>query len=431
MPFCSKCGAKAIEGARFCAACGQKLYYAPAADSGSAPAVPAQAPVADIPAAPSAPAQEAPVFTPPAAPVQEAPVFTPPAASVQEAPVFTPPAAPAQEAPVFTPPVAPAQEAPVFTPPAAPVQEAPVFTPPAAPVQEAPVFTPPAAPVQEAPVFTPPAAPKFAPPANTHTHSGPCCAYHKSEPAVAKCARCGRFLCQDCFDSYGVTDGEYAGRALCYDCTQKLVADNVAELTKNKNKIKFQFILSLIGISIGFILGLMCGISEGAGAGTILIALIFAAIGGVFLSALKAFCSLSWEVIKIAFDGNFGVLTFFSVVINIFVLIFKCFYTTISNTIYYIKYLKQTSGFIESDQACLDNMRDYMEYTMIRNQNPGVDIETLLNENSALADNTVAQMARTQTEEQIEAAMRNCVATINENGEIIRSFRDNTEKKAA
>ena len=61
---------------------------------------------------------------------------------------------------------------------------------------------------------------------------------------------------------------------------------------------------------------------------------------------------------------------------------------------------------------------------MVRNQNKGVDIETLLQQNSQLADNSVAQMARTQSEEQIEASMRNCVATINENGEIIRSFRD-------
>ena len=61
---------------------------------------------------------------------------------------------------------------------------------------------------------------------------------------------------------------------------------------------------------------------------------------------------------------------------------------------------------------------------MVRNQNRAVDIETLLKENSELADNSVAQMARTQTEEQIEASMRSCVASINENGEIIRSFRE-------
>ena len=64
----------------------------------------------------------------------------------------------------------------------------------------------------EAPTFTPP-TPTFTPP----KHEGPCCYYHKDEPAVSSCARCGKHLCDDCHDSYQVTIGEYAGKALCYD----------------------------------------------------------------------------------------------------------------------------------------------------------------------------------------------------------------------
>lgn len=273
------------------------------------------------------------------------------------------------------------------------------------------------------PTFIPP-TPTFTPPKNNaHVHNGPVCYYHHDEPAVAKCARCGKYLCQDCFDSYGVTNDQYAGQALCYDCTHELVADNVAQLTKNKNKIRMQFIISLVGIVLGFIFGLSEG--KGGGAGSAFVTgIIGAAVGGVFLSAMKVFFSLLWDGIKIAVSGNFGVLTVLSLFFNIIVLIFKCLFTTISNTIYYITYLKRTSGFIESDQAALRQMQDYMEYTMVRNQNRGVDIETLLKENSELADNSVAQMARTQTEEQIEASMRSCVASINENGEIIRSFRE-------
>ena len=69
-------------------------------------------------------------------------------------------------------------------------------------------------------------------------------------------------------------------------------------------------------------------------------------------------------------------------------------------------------------------MQDYMEYTMIRNQNRGVDIATLLNQKSELADNSYAQMVQQKGEEGAEAALRDCVATINENGEIIRSFHE-------
>lgn len=265
------------------------------------------------------------------------------------------------------------------------------------------------------PTFTPP-TPTFTPPKNTKPDfNGPACSYHKDEPAVAKCARCGRYICQDCFDNYGVSSGEYAGKALCYDCCQQIVAENVADLKKNKNKIMLQFIVSIIGM----VFGMIVGISSGGGVAGAVIGL---AVGGVLLSALKVFFSLVWDVIKIAVSGQFGVLTVLSIIWNILVLIVKCLITTVSNTVYYINYLVKTSGFINSDTQALQQMADYMEYTMIRNQNRGVDIDTLLNQKSELADNSYAQMVQQRGEEGAEAAMRECVATFNEHGEIIRNF---------
>ena len=265
------------------------------------------------------------------------------------------------------------------------------------------------------PTFTPP-TPTFTPPQNAKPQfNGPACYYHNDEPAVAKCAKCGKYICKDCFDNYGVSIGNYAGKALCYDCCQQIVAANVSDLKANKNKIMFQFIISIIGMVFGLI---MCVSSGGGFAG----AIIGIAVGGVLLSALKVFFSLVWDVIKIAFAGQFGVLTVLSIMWNILVLIVKCLITTVSNTIYYITYLKRTSGFIESDTAALQQMADYMEYTMIRNQNRGVDLDTLLNQKSELADNSYAQMVQQRGEEGAEAAMRECVATFNEHGEIIRNF---------
>lgn len=274
------------------------------------------------------------------------------------------------------------------------------------------------------PTFTPP-PPTFTSPVNVKpTFNGPACYYHKDEPAAAKCARCGKFICQDCFDNYDVSGGDYAGQALCYDCCQQLVAENVDELKHNKGKIMFQFILSIIGIVIGFILGMSAGIESGDIGSGFVTGLICAGIGGVFLSALKAFFSLTWEAIKIAFAGQFGILTILSIIFQTIVIVFKCIWITISNTFYYIKYLNETSGFIESDTNALQQMKDYMEYTMIRNQNRGVDLETLLNQKSELANNSYARMVQEKGEEGAEAALRDCVATINENGEIIRSFNN-------
>lgn len=281
-----------------------------------------------------------------------------------------------------------------------------------------------------APTFSPPAAPtKFTPPAQTFTpprqaHNGPVCYYHQDEPVVAQCARCGKHLCQDCFDSYGVSSGDYAGQALCYDCTQQLVAENVETLKKNKTKITITFILTIIGMIVGAIFVASIGAesgSVGAQSGpSVLLIVIGAMIGGCLWTFIKGWFARIRGAIS---GGGFNLVSFLVGLILGFVIeAVLSIYRTIRKVIECIVYLKRTSGFIESDSAALRQMSDYMEYTMVRNQNRGVDIETLLKENSQLANNSVAQMARTQTEEQIEANMRGCLATINENGEIIRSF---------
>lgn len=271
------------------------------------------------------------------------------------------------------------------------------------------------------PTFTPPTAPTFTPPAQEQ-HNGPVCYHHTSEPAVARCARCGKYICKDCAEAYGVTSGEYAGKHLCYDCCEQIVADNVAELTANKAKIKGQFILQIVGMVIGFIVGFGAGI--GSDFGTALLAgFIYACIGGVFLSAVKAFFSLAWDAIKIAFAGQFGVLTILSIIFNLLVITVKCIWVTVTNTIYYITYLKKTQGFIESDTEALNQMRAYMEYTLVRNNNKGVDLEDLMNEGSELYNNSYAQAVRANGEEAADAALRQATTMINERGEIIRDFR--------
>ena len=275
------------------------------------------------------------------------------------------------------------------------------------------------------PTFTPPTdtAPTFTPPSgNQRYYNGPCCYYHRDEPAVATCARCGKHLCDDCYEAYGVSSGEYANQALCYDCTQKLVAENVEELTKNKKKIKFHFIVSIIGIVLGFLYGLLMGLASGDFGAAVLSAVIGAGIGGVFLSAMKAFASLTWEAIKIAFSGNFGVITIISLIFHVIVIVFKCIWVTITNTIDYIKYLKETDGFIESDRAALEQMREYMEYTRVRNQNKGVDLETLMAQGSELYNNSFAQMVRDRGEEAATEEISRAATRIAANGEIIRDF---------
>lgn len=361
MPFCTKCGYKLNEDAKFCASCG------------------------------------APVSAPPAPPV----VCEMPAGN--DVPTFTPPTADGGDIPTFTPPTAGGGDIPVPTPPTGGDDGIPTFTPPGK--------------KDITPTFTPPTV-------NPPVHNGPACYYHHSEAAVAQCARCGKYLCRDCTDAYGVCSGEYAGKSLCYDCTQQLVEENVTELTKNKATIKRKLIVSIVGAAIGFVLGAIGGVAGGIG-GMFGLGLICAAIGAVFLSAIKAFGATIGDVIRASNSGKSEFFVIGFLVVRIFMLIFLSIFYSIYNTIYYLKYLKETAGFIESDQAAMQQMKDYMEYTLIRNKNPGVDIDTLLREESVLADNSYAHMVQTQGEAQAEAQLRSCVGTVNANGEIIRSFREN------
>ena len=85
------------------------------------------------------------------------------------------------------------------------------------------------------PIFTPPSE-------EQRQFNGPSCYYHKDEPAVANCARCGKDLCRDCCDSYGVSAGKYAGKHLCYDRGTRLksgyasVTDPSAESDAQKDR---------------------------------------------------------------------------------------------------------------------------------------------------------------------------------------------------
>lgn len=85
------------------------------------------------------------------------------------------------------------------------------------------------------------------------------------------------------------------------------------------------------------------------------------AVGGVLLSVLKVFFPLVWDLIKIAFAGQLGVLTLLPIIWNILMLVVKSLITTISNTFYYIPSLVKTSGFIASDEDALQQMVDYYE----------------------------------------------------------------------
>jgi len=133
-----------------------------------------------------------------------------------------------------------------------------------------------------------------------------------------------------------------------------------------------------------------------------------------------------WEAIKAVFSNLDNTAGLIGALIGLcfawIVGVFKCCYYCIKNTIDYIRYLKRTEGFIESDTAALEQMREYMEYTRIRNQNKGVDLETLMEQGSELYNNSFAQMVRDRGEAAATEEIARAATRIAANGEIIRDF---------
>lgn len=274
------------------------------------------------------------------------------------------------------------------------------------------------------PTFAPPendSIPVFKAPTNSRVN-GTACHYHSDEPAVGRCARCGKPLCQDCCDSYGVSSGQYAGQHLCYDCTQELVAENVSTLQANYATIKTQYIVCLVGVAIGALVGLMWAASSGPEA-ALVYGILCAAIGGSagnffrrYLSSVPGFFVSTGNIVLSLCIGLAKAVGCF------FIYAIMALIETIRKIVYYVSYMKRTSGFIESDSAALQQMKDYMEFTMVRNKHREMSLESLMQEGSQLYNNSFAQMVRDQGEEKAEAYMSQCVTRIAENGEIIREF---------
>lgn len=240
------------------------------------------------------------------------------------------------------------------------------------------------------------------------------CAYHPSEPAVTSCARCGKPICEDCAENYQVTDEEFEGEAICYDCCKELVEKNVKTLKKQRVKIIFQFLFTIVGIVVGILIG-------GAIGPHWALKLIFGLIGGCFWTFITNLGKIFANTIRNFSNGAWlgGIIWFF---IDLIKAVFIAIWGTIKKIFTYTKYIIKTSGFIKSDSKALKEMADYMQFTQVMESNPDADLAELMAEGGVLHDNEFAKAVAAEGAEQAEAALKESTARANENGEVIRKF---------
>lgn len=423
--FCNQCGKRIDDDSNFCVYCGVKVVrpannlnrsLSSGDNESTIPSSSRSIPGNDNPSFVPSTNNDIPVFNPPQS-TEDIPIFNAPQSN-SDIPTFNAPQG-NSDIPTFNAPQG-NNDIPTFNAPQS-NSDIPTFNAPqdtsnvsVSKMQDSAVI----------PVFQAPDTnniPVFSPPVSAH-HNGITCAYHSDEPAVGRCVRCGKPLCQDCCDSYGVEAGEYAGEHLCFDCTEELVDTNLATLQANYSTIKTQFIKFIIGVVIGTIVG-FTATSRTDFTITLMYTVLFAAIGGSVLNFVKRYIS-SIPGFFVS-TGNFVlslVIGMIKAVGCFFLYGIMAFFETVRKLIYYISYMKRTSHIIENDSEILAQMRDYMAYTMIRNKNKGVSLESLMNEGSQLYNNSYAQLVRDQGEDKAEEFMSSCVTRIAENGEIIREF---------
>lgn len=264
------------------------------------------------------------------------------------------------------------------------------------------------------PTFTPPTAAQ---------RGDKACHFHPDEPAVDKCARCGKPICSDCVDKYQVDGGEYAGEPICYDCCDELVRENVHQLKKQRRSIVLHYILTFLGLGVGALFGAEVLVPEVFAPTDLgwLVILVSAFVGGCLWTFIKNLGKIFANTIN-NFSNGAWLGGIFWLIVDFFKAILLAIWGTIQKLFYYTKYIIQTSGFIKSDTNALREMADYMAYTQIMSRNAGVDIDTLMAEGNELAGNTYAQAVKANGEQAAQDSLRNAAVTFNEHGEIVRGF---------
>ena len=252
------------------------------------------------------------------------------------------------------------------------------------------------------------------------------CYDHSSEQAVAECQKCGKGLCKDCYDVYGVSAGRYAGKALCYRCTSELVAGNVADFEGLKRQVQWERGWIITGAILGAVLLPMISMDNGADAAGAFVAFIFGAgIGGSLGTILMGVGAMG------EWSERGGDMRQAGCIIGAVALILFSPIMTVYRLFSRVGQLKQCDEIIESDSRVLQQMRDYFAYTQTMAQNVGTDLATLAAQGSELYDNTYAKAVLANGEQAAQAELRRSVVQIAENGEIIRSFNPRGRRNSA
>lgn len=249
---------------------------------------------------------------------------------------------------------------------------------------------------------------------------GMVCYHHPSQQAVAQCGKCGKGICKDCCDVYGVESGEFAGRALCYDCTVAEVEDNVKMATTLRKIVKTEFTFIIAGVVIGAIVGgLLMGSSNGDIGSVFTGIILFGLLGGCGWSVLKALGLMISGGGDLGVHGNYGGL---GKMLRGFGMIIIAPIRTIIKIVSRSRQIKELAAIAASDSLAIEEMKAYFAYTKVIEENRGVELATLTTSGGALVENKYAQKVLSNGENAAKASLCQEVKQIYHNNDRLTGF---------
>lgn len=127
------------------------------------------------------------------------------------------------------------------------------------------------------------------------------CIYHPVREAVTVCAKCGKWICEDCASAGLIRGGALKGRSLCFSCAEELVQKKLQKLSSGKDTKRKYWIRLAIGAVIGTAAGcLLAGNFPGSaidtGIGGVLFRILWAITGVVILGAPRELIENYWRM---------------------------------------------------------------------------------------------------------------------------------------
>lgn len=212
------------------------------------------------------------------------------------------------------------------------------------------------------------------------------CIYHPMKEAVTVCAKCGKWICEDCASAGLIRGGELKGRSLCFSCAEELVQKKLQKLSSGKDTKRKYWIRLAIGAVVGIAVGcLLAGNFPGSaidtGIGGVLFRILWAITGVALLGAPREFMGNYWKMYMILkslkYDGLLVRIlkSIVKAVVSLLYSIFKTVWDVVAKLFEGKKKEKYISDKIERN---LKIKKCIMEYrTSCQDGNPSVEAETL------------------------------------------------------